>query len=165
MFASLPPVRFEKGRQRGLDALYREVLEDVSPALAERVARTEASSKLRAFPGQVGFLRRAAGPGWALVGDAAYFKDPLTAHGITDALRDAELLARAVIEGGDDALVRYQTIRDELVRGLFDVTDRIASFEWDLEEAKAHHLVLSKEMNAEVDLLRTLEEDVVAAQR
>ncbi len=165
VFASLPPVRFEKGRQRGLDALYREVLEDVSPALAERVARTEASSKLRAFPGQVGFLRRAAGPGWALVGDAAYFKDPLTAHGITDALRDAELLARAVIEGGDDALVRYQTIRDELVRGLFDVTDRIASFEWDLEEAKAHHLVLSKEMNAEVDLLRTLEEDVVAAQR
>ena len=42
--------------------------------------------------------RRAAaarGPGWALVGDAGSFKDPLTAHGITDALRDAELLARA----------------------------------------------------------------------
>ena len=34
--------------------------------------------------------RRAGGPGWALVGDAGYFRDPLTAHGITDALRDAE---------------------------------------------------------------------------
>ena len=33
------------------------------------------------------------GPGWALVGDAGYFKDPITTHGITDALRDAELLA------------------------------------------------------------------------
>jgi hypothetical protein len=39
-------------------------------------------------------LRRATGPGWALVGDAGYFKDPLTAHGITDALRDAEFLTQ-----------------------------------------------------------------------
>ena len=37
------------------------------------------------------------GPGWALVGDAGYWKDPISAHGLTDALRDAELLARAVI--------------------------------------------------------------------
>ena len=36
------------------------------------------------------------GPGWALVGDAGYWKDPISAHGLTDALRDAELLARAV---------------------------------------------------------------------
>lgn len=57
----------------------------------------------------VGFFRRAWGPGWALVGDAGYFKDPLTAHGITDALRDAELLARAILAGGDEALASYQT--------------------------------------------------------
>ena len=131
--------------------------------LAERVAGTEASEKLRGFPGVTGFLRRAAGPGWALVGDAAYFKDPLTAHGITDALRDAELLARAVTAGGDDALAGYQSTRDELVKGLFDITDRIASFEWDLDEAKEDHLVLSKEMNAEVALLKTLDGDFVAA--
>ena len=48
------------------------------------------------FPGLTGYLREAAGPGWALVGDAGYFKDPITAHGITDALRDAEILARVV---------------------------------------------------------------------
>ena len=36
-------------------------------------------------------MRKAFGGGWALVGDARYFKDPVTAHGITDALRDAEL--------------------------------------------------------------------------
>jgi flavin-dependent dehydrogenase len=40
-----------------------------------------------------GYLRRAAGPGWALVGDTGYFKDPLTAHGISDAMRDAEFLS------------------------------------------------------------------------
>ena len=97
-----------------------------------------------------------------MVGDAGYFKDPLTAHGITDALRDAELLARAVVEGGDNALTGYQETRDDLVKGLLDVTDRIASFDWDLDEAKEEHLVLSREMNAEVDLLRTLDQEFVA---
>ncbi len=162
VFASLPPARFEDNRKGGLEALYREVLNDVSPTLAERVAGSEISGKLRGFPGVPGFLRRATGPGWALVGDAAYFKDPLTAHGITDALRDAELLARAVTAGSDEALAGYQTTRDELVKGLFDVTDRIASFEWDLEEAKNLHLDLNKEMKAEVDLLNTLDGDFVA---
>jgi 2-polyprenyl-6-methoxyphenol hydroxylase-like FAD-dependent oxidoreductase len=163
VFASLPPARFENNRKNGLEELYHDVLNDVSPMLAERVAGTKVSGKIRGFAGAKGFLRRAAGPGWALVGDAAYFKDPLTAHGITDALRDAELLARAVTAGGDEALAGYQSTRDELVKGLFDVTDRIASFKWDLAEAKAHHLVLSKEMNAEVDLLRTLDGDFVTA--
>jgi len=163
VFASLPPARFEADRKNGLESLYQDVLGDVSPMLAERVAGAEASEKIRGFAGVHGFLRRAAGPGWALVGDAAYFKDPLTAHGITDALRDAELLARAVATGGDEALTRYQSTRDGLVMGLFGVTDRIASFEWDLDQVQKHHLVLSEEMNAEVDLLRTLDGDFVSA--
>ena len=54
---------------------------------------------MRGFGGHPGFLKRSTGDGWALVGDAGYFKDPLTAHGITDALRDAELLARAIAAG------------------------------------------------------------------
>ncbi len=163
VFASLPPARFERDRANGLEALYNDVLNDVSPELANRVAGSESSGKLRGFAGAPGYLRRAAGPGWALVGDAGYFKDPLTAHGITDALRDAELLARAAVHGGDDALAGYQETRDNLVKGLLDVTDRIASFDWDLDEAKKEHLVLSREMNAEVDLLRTLGQDFVAS--
>ena len=162
VFVSLPPTRFQNNREHGLETLYRDVISDVSPTLAKRVAESEASGKLRAFPGTPGFLRRAAGPGWALVGDAGYFKDPLTAHGITDALRDAELLARAVAKGNDAALGAYQSTRDELVKGLMDVTDHIASFEWDLEEAKELHLVLSREMNAEVALIRTLDQEFVA---
>jgi flavin-dependent dehydrogenase len=46
------------------------------------------------------------------VGDAGYFKDPITAHGISDALRDAELLADAVAGGGDGALAEYEARRD-----------------------------------------------------
>ncbi len=162
VFASLPPTRFEEERANGLDALYHAVLSEVSPELARSVNASEASGKLRAFAGTTGFLRRSSGPGWALVGDAGYFKDPITAHGITDALRDAELLARAVADGGGGALAGYQETRDGLVKGLLDVTDHIASFEWDLDEAKEDHLVLSREMNAEVGLLRTLDQEFVA---
>jgi 2-polyprenyl-6-methoxyphenol hydroxylase-like FAD-dependent oxidoreductase len=157
IFASMPPARFERGRGHGLEALQRELLEEVAPMLAERVAGSVASGKPRAFAGIPGFIRRAVGPGWALVGDAGYFRDPLTAHGITDALRDAELLARAVVAGSSAALEGYQATRDGLVKGLFEVTDRIASFEWDLPEVRLLHLGLSREMNAEVELLKTLD--------
>jgi len=122
VFASLPPDRFERGRHDGLEGLYNDVLGEVSAELARSVAESDGPGKLKAFAGRAGFLRRSAGPGWALVGDAGYFRDPITAHGITDALRDAELLARAVLEGDDSALHRYQETRDELVRGLLDVT-------------------------------------------
>lgn len=58
------------------------------------------------------FFREAAGPGWALVGDAGLFKDPAPGLGISDAFRDARALAAAVLEGTDEALVRYWRERD-----------------------------------------------------
>jgi flavin-dependent dehydrogenase len=148
VFASLPESRFASGRTDGLEALYRETLDRVSRALAAGVAASDGPGKLRAFAGTPGYLRRAAGPGWALVGDAGYFRDPITAHGITDALREAEFLARAVADGREEDLAGYQEGRDARVRGLLDVTDRIASFAWDLAEVQTHHRVLAKEMNA-----------------
>jgi flavin-dependent dehydrogenase len=45
------------------------------------------------------YYRRPFGPGWALVGDAGFHKDPTTASGISDAFRDAELLAAAIDDG------------------------------------------------------------------
>lgn len=102
------------------------------------------------FPGLTGYLRDAAGPGWALVGDAGYFKDPITAHGITDALRDAEILARVVTAGGPGAVSRYQAERDELSLRLFRVTGRIASFAWTADEIGDHLLELSDAMAEEV---------------
>jgi 2-polyprenyl-6-methoxyphenol hydroxylase-like FAD-dependent oxidoreductase len=162
VFVSIPPARFADRGADGLEGMFREALEYVSPMLAERVAASSASGKLRGFAGHPGFLRQPVGPGWALVGDAAYFKDPLTAHGMTDAMRDAELLARAVAAGGDASLAGYQAARDGLVRGLLDVTDRIASFEWDLEEVKELHRTLSREMKAEVKFLKTLDRDAAA---
>ena len=57
-------------------------------------------------------FREAVGPGFALVGDAGLHKDPTPGFGITDALRDARSVARALLAGGDDALVRYWRQRD-----------------------------------------------------
>jgi len=58
------------------------------------------------------FFRQAAGPGWALVGDAGLFKDPAPGLGICDAFRDARALADAIMEGSDLALERYWRKRD-----------------------------------------------------
>ena len=96
------------------------------------------------------------GPGWTLVGDAGYFKDPATAHGITDALRDAELLANAILDGRSGALAAYQKERDELSRPLFDITAAIASFRWTLDEIKFLHKQLSAAMRAEADRVASL---------
>ena len=66
------------------------------------------------------YFRRPYGPGWALVGDAGYHKDPILALGISDAFRDAELLAQAVDAGlsGRAPLARtladYERRRNEL---------------------------------------------------
>jgi flavin-dependent dehydrogenase len=65
------------------------------------------------------FFRRAAGPGWALVGDAGLFKDPSPGLGITDALRDARALADAILEGSDAAVERYWRARDVASMPLF----------------------------------------------
>ena len=70
-----------------------------------------------------GSLRQSHGPGWALVGDSAYFKDPVSAHGITDALIGAELLADALIATGHgtdehEALAGYQRERNQLAAAL-----------------------------------------------
>jgi len=153
VFALIPQARFMERRQEGIDTLFHEALAIVSPELRELGSSTEPCEPLRAFPGSPGFLRHVYGPGWLLVGDAAYFRDPITAHGISDALREAELISHAITGDGERGLAQYQARRDETVKGLLDVTDRIAAFEWTLEEVKEHHLELNRQMKTQVDAL------------
>jgi flavin-dependent dehydrogenase len=103
-----------------------------------------------------------ARPGLGLVGDAGYFKDPLSAHGITDALRDADGLARAI---AGDGLAAYEEERDEASREMFELTERLASFQWDLEEVKLLHRGLSETMNTEVAALAAREPPLRALAR
>jgi len=80
------------------------------------------------------FVRQAHGPGWALVGDAGYHRDAVTGHGLSDAYRDAELLAVALhrtLRGELDdttALTNYQLQRDESLREIYDLTCALASY-------------------------------------
>lgn len=159
IFASVPSARFAEALESGLDEAFRRTVRTVDPDLADLVAGTRPAARLRAFPGTRGFLRRSAGRGWALVGDAGFFRDPITAHGITDAFRDAELLARAMSGGTEQALLEYPRQRDEVARPLLDLTDRIASFGWSIDEVMDLHRQLSSAMNAGLDLIRAWSEE------
>jgi flavin-dependent dehydrogenase len=133
---------------------YRTLLDRIAPEVAARSTSLHTPNRLRRFRGASGYLRRATGPGWALVGDAGYYKDPLSAHGITDALRDAELLARAVVDG---ALADYQRERDRLSIRHFEIVDELAAFAWDSERVRDLLLALSASMTDEVEALSSLD--------
>jgi flavin-dependent dehydrogenase len=157
IFVGMPARRFERERWRGLEWVYGQTLLEAAPELAVHMEERRSLPKLRAFAGAPGFLRRCVGPGWALVGDAGYFRDPFTAHGITDALRDAELAARAILAGGEAELAEYEATRDRAAGELMDVTDRLASFEWDMQEVRELHRALSRSMAVGVEVVQELD--------
>lgn len=153
LFVSVSSARFRAANDGDQPAGMRRILAEVSPDLAEETAALIPDGEPTIFAGRKGFLRQAWGPGWALIGDAGYFKDPITAHGITDALRDAALLADAAVGGSDAAFAGFAARRDDLSLPLFHVTDEIAGYDWTLDEAKAHHLALNAAMKREVAAL------------
>lgn len=93
---------------------------DLVPDYAERVHaghREERFVGAADLPNQ--FLKP-FGPGWALVGDAGYYKDPVTGTGISDAWRDAALLSSAIVTGLggstplDETLTGYEQQRNQM---------------------------------------------------
>jgi flavin-dependent dehydrogenase len=97
-----------KGRH---EEKYLEALR-ASPVTAKLIEGNRFEGKLIGLLAARYCFREAAGPGFALVGDAGLHKDPTPGFGITDALRDARNLARAISSGNDTALVRYWRQRD-----------------------------------------------------
>src|SRR5687768_8093891 len=92
---------------------------ELAPELAGRVRQGKREEKFFGSADLPGFFRKPYGPGWALVGDAGYHKDPITALGISDAFRDAELLVEAMDAGFsgklplEDAMAEYERARNE----------------------------------------------------
>jgi flavin-dependent dehydrogenase len=157
VFVSQPAVRFREQVRGDAVSAYRRLLREVCPEFADRLDGATQLEGVHGFGGVPGFIRKSSGPGWALVGDAGYFKDPATAHGITDALRDAELLARAVMMGTAAALEQFEATRLDLSRRLFEITDEIASFPSDDAVLQSLHREFSREMAREVRMLAALE--------
>jgi 2-polyprenyl-6-methoxyphenol hydroxylase-like FAD-dependent oxidoreductase len=89
------------------------------------------------------------------VGDAGYIKDPITGLGISDAFRDAELLADALDAGFsgrtpmDTTLADYERKRNGAAKPFYDLT---------LDTARMEPLRVEQ-----VELLRTLQRNPAAA--
>lgn len=107
---------------------------ELAPEFAARVARAKREER---FTGGAvaNYFRHPFGPGWALVGDAGYNKDPITAQGITDAFCDAEQCASALVDVYEhgrpfaDAMAEWQRARDERALPLFEFTTNLATLE------------------------------------
>jgi len=107
---------------------------ELVPEFAERVrgARREAPIAGAAV---LNYFRKPFGPGWMLVGDAGYNRDPVTAQGISDAFRDAEQCAAALdaafsgVRLFDEVMNAYQRDRDEQVISMYEFTCQLATLE------------------------------------
>lgn len=151
-------------------ALDRRMRSETGPAVFARLAgaaglaprladaeRVESVRFVRGLP--AAYLRAAHGPGWALVGDAGHWLDPMSTHGMTAALRDAALLAQAVVSAPprtaelDDAMAGYETARDALSIPMIGASDEIAGYAWDLERVRVVLRNLSSAMTDEVEVL------------
>lgn len=132
--------------------------------LGEVGQRVRAGERVERFVGVAelpSYIRKAFGPGWALVGDACYHKDPAPADGITDAFRGAELLADAVddiLSGRSDeetALARYEQRHDEFARPLLDAAVRVARF--DLTPQQRFDAFIELRIHNEEEVMQLLE--------
>jgi len=123
------------------DAIRRDVQKHVTkvlestPTVADRLQGAKREEKWIGTAGVPNYFRQPFGPGWALVGDAAYAKDPITAQGISDAFIDAQALAAALDDAWsgtrslDDGLDALQANRDLRVKPMYDFTCQLATLE------------------------------------
>jgi 2-polyprenyl-6-methoxyphenol hydroxylase-like FAD-dependent oxidoreductase len=106
---------------------------DLAGDLGERVRAGRRAERIYGSADLPNFFRTPFGPGWALVGDAGLTVDPITALGINDALRDAELLSNAIANGLggtqplEEALAGYQRERDRTALPMYRFTLDLAA--------------------------------------
>lgn len=127
-----PQPDFEEIRRDAYGTHLKRIMA-TAPALYERLGGKEPAERLRGTGDQRNYFRQAAGPGWALVGDAGHHKDSITARGISDAFLQAETLAR-LLDGriGDDpeqmdaALKEFADERDRALKPGYESTLAVA---------------------------------------
>jgi 2-polyprenyl-6-methoxyphenol hydroxylase-like FAD-dependent oxidoreductase len=108
---------------------------DAAPAFKDEVMSARREERYYGTAHIPNYYRKPYGPGWALVGDSGYHKDPILAQGISDALRDAGLLANALDrvfserDTWDEALSAYEATRNAAVEGIYHLNADYASLE------------------------------------
>jgi 2-polyprenyl-6-methoxyphenol hydroxylase-like FAD-dependent oxidoreductase len=117
-----------------IEGYFNRMLQE-APAFAERVQAGHREERFVGTGDVPNYYRKPFGPGWALVGDAGYHKDPVTGQGILDSFRDAELLANALDAGfsgkqpAEETLADYQQQRDRATVAIYQMTCQMASFQ------------------------------------
>lgn len=123
--------KFEENK-KDIEGNYLRVV-GLAPEFARKLkaARREERYLGAAVPG---YFRKPYGAGWALVGDAGYNRDFITAQGIQDAFRDADMCATALHQtlsgqrSFESAMSVYQKTRDERLP-MYEFTAGLASQE------------------------------------
>jgi flavin-dependent dehydrogenase len=149
-----PPHRFKEVR-RDIEGSFLTALDGLGD-IGERV---RAGTRAERFVGAAdvpNYLRAMRGPGWALVGDAAYHKDPAPADGISDAFRGAEYLASAideVLSGGDEeaAFAGFEERHAAVALPLLDAAVRTSSFDGTPQERRDAFIEIRMHDAVEVD--------------
>jgi flavin-dependent dehydrogenase len=154
------PIEEFEANRRDLLGNYLAAFE-AEPSFAERIQGATRESRV---VGKVmhNFYRQSYGPGWALVGDAGYHKDAVTAQGISDAFRDAESLTDALDaafsgrQQVERALAGYQEARDATTMPMFELTCQLASFDPPSPEEGQLFAAIAADRVASDDFVSTL---------
>ena len=115
-----------------VETAFTDTLDEQAPSLAERVRDGKREEPFYGTGIIPNFIRKSYGEGWALVGDAGYHKDPVTAQGITDSFTHAEMLAEAIDDAFsgvcemEEALADYEQKRNEKIMPMFEYTCQLA---------------------------------------
>ena len=132
VIAGWPFAEFEANKS-DIEGNYLKMF-DLAPHFADRIRAAKRERRI-AGTAVANYFRKPYGPGWALVGDAGYNKDFITAQGIHDAFRDAELCVTALDEtftGARDfdlAMDEYHSTRDAQVLPMYEFTTQLATLE------------------------------------
>lgn len=167
-WTAISPADFQNEARGDLAGAHHERIDELA-GLRELLAGARRVGGYRGHPGLPGYLRQPYGPGWALVGDAGYFKDPVSAHGITDAFIGAEMVADALADvlrcGVDEnvALARYEADRETLASEMMPPVAKIASLEATLPEVAESFKAMAVAMRHEFGYLSAKASPAVAA--
>jgi flavin-dependent dehydrogenase len=136
IWVGTPSADARAARRRAVSrtAGFNAQLQQAAPELVARLRNGRRVSPVTGMLRSPNFVRNAHGAGWVLVGDAGYHRDPVTGHGLSDAYRDAELVAAALhqamcgVADENAALANYQDERDRALRDVFDLTCALAAY-------------------------------------
>jgi 2-polyprenyl-6-methoxyphenol hydroxylase-like FAD-dependent oxidoreductase len=125
-----------------------------APDFLARVRQGHREEKWYGTAGVPTYFRKPYGTGWALVGDASYNRDPITAQGISDAFIDATVLAGALgrwLSGNgafDELMEAHEAARNERVRPMCEFTSQLATLEPPPPEMQAVFAALRSNQDA-----------------